>query len=297
MFQLTKKVFLFNIILSVLLLCLYLSAKSVAKFDLNSNTKTIILGHSHSECSLNDSLLSNTKNLSQSGESYFYTYIKTKAIVDQNPQIENVIIEFSNNQICKEMDNWIWDDKHLSYRLPMYNIFMTFDETFLLFKNNPKSFIMCVKKCVRTCMEYLISSNNLSKIGGYMKLSHKMTSSEKMNQIQISSSQDYSETNILYLEKIIKKCSSKNICVYFIRSPLHKNYPKEQNEFKFQTLLKTKFSNVRFIDGTQITLEDNNFADLEHLNQFGATNFTKWFHIEFQKINTQRKKPFVTLKK
>ena len=39
-----------------------------------------------------------------------------------------------------------------------------------------------------------------------------------------------------------------------------------------------------FIDGTQFTPEDNNFADLEHLNQIGATNFTRWFDLEFQKI-------------
>ena len=97
-------------------------------FKLNKSTKYLVLGHSHPECAFNDSLIENFKNISQSGESYYYTYFKAKKIIEQNPSIETVFIEFTNNQINESMNSWIWKEKYMNYRYPRYSPFMNFTD-------------------------------------------------------------------------------------------------------------------------------------------------------------------------
>jgi len=53
----------------------YINKKT--QFSLSKNVTNIIFGHSHPEVAFNDSLISNFQNLAQSGESYFYTFLKT----------------------------------------------------------------------------------------------------------------------------------------------------------------------------------------------------------------------------
>ena len=50
--------------------------KSQSSFKIDEGITTLVIGHSHSECSVNDSILKNSINLSSSGESYFYNYQK-----------------------------------------------------------------------------------------------------------------------------------------------------------------------------------------------------------------------------
>ena len=50
-------------------------------YAIPESVKNLIVGHSHSECSLNDSLILNTLNISKSAEPYFYNYFKIMKIV------------------------------------------------------------------------------------------------------------------------------------------------------------------------------------------------------------------------
>ena len=47
-----------------------------SNFELNEKPKYLMLGHSHSACAYNDTIISDFINLSDLGESYFYTFVK-----------------------------------------------------------------------------------------------------------------------------------------------------------------------------------------------------------------------------
>ena len=47
-----------------------------SSFTLPDKVNTLILGDSHVECGLDDSILTGTANVSQSGEAYLYAYAK-----------------------------------------------------------------------------------------------------------------------------------------------------------------------------------------------------------------------------
>ncbi len=94
-FILKISIFIFSLFLA--LLAFVLINRYFGDFKSKKEFHIIILGHSHSECAYNDSLISGVANFSQSGESYFYTFFKTKKLIEQNPNINTVLIEFSNN--------------------------------------------------------------------------------------------------------------------------------------------------------------------------------------------------------
>ena len=92
-----------------------------------------------------------------------------------------------------------------------------------------------------------------------------------------------SEMNLYYLEKCIAFLQSKNIKIYFVRSPMHKKHKGIFNEKLYQKLLHTRFKDIEFLDFKDYPLPDADFADLNHLNYKGANKFSIWFN---EHINT-----------
>jgi len=254
-----------------------------ADYRLNTKPKYIVLGHSHSECAFNDSIIDNFKNISHSGESYFYTYLKTIKIIEQNPSIDVVFIEFTNNQINKSMNNWIWDDSHIKYRYSIYSPIMQFSDKIILATNNFDGFFNSNSISLKENLTRLFTRNyNYSNdIGNYLYLNKEKTDS-LIKQSKTIKTQEFensiSELNLKYLSKTIAFCKQKGKKVILIRSPLHALYTGYNNEIKYKDILSKKFSNCDYLDFSKFTLNNSEFADLEHLNYKGAIIFSKWFN-------------------
>ena len=256
--------------------------KYFSNFKIENNKHMLVIGHSHSECAYNDSLINGLINYSQSGDSYFYTYFKTKLLKDNNPQIDKVFIEFSNNQIEKHMDEWIWDDNFMLSKFPKYALFMDRVALNLLIENNPDCFKQSIVSVFKNNIKMLFKGlKYTNEIGGYRHLIRDKTDSLvanlALNNDPIDESQELSQNNIEYLQKIIKYCEQKEIKVFFIRSPLHKKYSENQNENLFQEILTNQFATVEFLDFSKFPLTNSQFGDLQHLNYKGAKIFSDWF--------------------
>jgi len=255
-------------------------------FKIKKDTKYIVLGHSHPECALNDSLITGLENFAESGESYFYTYIKTKKILESNNQIKTVFIEFSNNQIEKSMDNWIWGDKYLSYRYPKYASVMNLNDLIFLSRKNLKQIINNQSTTFKKNIHFILNKDeNYIKYvdwGGYLYLIRNKTDSLVNLSLKDTIDKDYipelSEKNLLYLTKTIEICANFGVNVYLIRCPLHEKYSALSYENEFQKILKTKFNNIEFLDFKDFPLENSEFGDLEHINYKGAIKFSLFFN-------------------
>lgn len=276
--------------------------RSKAQFTLETPVENVIYGHSHPECAYNDSLISNFKNLAQSRQSYFYSFSKIKNVHKQNPQIKNIFIEFTNNQITQEMDDWTWDDVALSDRIPKYLPFLEKEDLNLLYSKNAESlFYNCSKAFRNQIMNALtLNFDYTTKIGGYRWLESNKTDSliteYKKNKSTIDgNSQDgLPDKNIEYLEKIVDYCKKKKINIYFIRSPQHRYYPRE-NENKLLSIKKEKFEDVEFLDFDKFPIKDSDFGDFGHLNYNGATTFSNWFNtlINNGLLTTEHKQEYI----
>ncbi|GGZ53532.1 hypothetical protein GCM10008088_14010 [Mesonia mobilis] len=243
----------------------------------------ILLGHSHPECAFNDSLINGFKNFASSGESYFYTYPKVKELIRNNQSIETVFIEFTNNQLHKNMDNWIFGKKYINHRYPKYSAFLNNEQELTLLRNNPLEYINSISQAKKKQLFRILTQdyNLINEIGGYRYLEKfKIDSILKSHDSDIKplESCEISEINLFYLREIINFCHQNKKQVYLVRSPQHKKYYGGVNETQFDSIRLKKFSDVEFLDFNRFPLNNKDFADLEHLNFKGARKFSIFFN-------------------
>jgi hypothetical protein len=256
--------------------------KYKSDFILSTETKFIIFGHSHPECAFNDGLIANFINLSKSGEGYFYTYQKVKEVLSEN-KIDAIFIEFSNTQISKHMDEWIWGFEKMNAYFPVHSPFMDKSDMLFLYNKNNKDFPKVISTSTRHNLTRVLSFDySISKrYGAYNRLErNKIT--ESINKINFNSDtrdkkQEISTDNIKYLEKIINYCNRKNTKVYLIRSPQHKYFPR-LNESNLLEIKNNNFKDIEFLDFDNFPLQDEEFGDFGHLNYKGAKVFSLWFN-------------------
>ena len=278
------KTLLFIVIFILFLILIFFTNKYFSNVKIDDKKQILLVGHSHSECAFNDSIIKGLVNFSRSGESYFYTYTKIKFLIEENPRINKLLIEFSNSQIDKRMDDWIWGDNYMSDKFPKLAPFMDVESINLLIDKNPKGFKQNIFPMIKNNFKMTIKGfKYTNELGGYLYLEKNLSNALAENKLltrgkeYINDMEEISLKNIEYLQKIIAYCGQNGIKVYFIRSPVHEEYPGFQNEEIFQNIRASNFPNVEFLDFTQFPISNEEFADLEHLNYLGANKFSQWF--------------------
>lgn len=275
-------------------------------FQIDSATKYIFLGHSHAAHAFNDSLIRQSVNISQDGESYFYTYYKLKKILDNNPQVQAVFIEFSNNQASKEMDKWIWGKEYIDYRLPKYGPFMDNEGWRLLFLKNYHPVLSSVSITFKKNVLFLLGQKKSyireETWGGYLYSAIDKTDSllqiNKKNPGGKSPADTLtSSQSISYLQKCLDVCNEKKVKAYLMRSPMHPECVLRVNESKFREVLASEFTGVPFLDFKDFPLNNHDYLDLQHLNYKGANNFSLFFNELLQKglLEQSDKQAFIDL--
>jgi hypothetical protein len=260
-------------------------------FGLSSTTKTLILGHSQAECALNDSLIQGARNLAQGGEAYFYTYQKIRKLLPENPQIQTVFLSFSNNQIEKKMDEWTYDDVHISNYFPKYSGQMDSEDYKLLMQHNPKKVMAGELKALKNNLTFILKNKKSyldnNNWGGYLYLKrNKIDSLLKGNYktfIKEETSKEISEINLTYLKKIVSLCKERGIKLVFFRTPIHPKLFDSYDEKSFQNIRTKQFSTQPFLDFHDFKLDNNEYGDFNHLNFKGAKTFSIYFNSKMKK--------------
>ena len=255
-------------------------------FSLSKNKTFIIAGDSHIEFAFDDSN-SNFVNIGQSGELYLFTYLKIKNIVLNNPQVKAVFIDFCNFQIKEERDNFLWSNEaYLTTYYPIYSPLLEQNDYKLIWDKNSKALINAHFKSIFKGSYHAINNKNISHnniLGGHQNLKSELTDKiiksemTKSNRLKTKKFK-LSNTNLYNLERTIKFCYKHNVKVYFIRCPINPNWDCFSNEYFFQNVRQTRFSNIPFLDFKDFPINNSEFADLEHLNQKGTKKFTDFFN-------------------
>ena len=254
-------------------------------FKIKKNTKYIILGHSHAECAYNDSLILNFENFSQSGESYFYTLPKIKEIITKNPQIKTIFLELTNNQLTKNVEEWITGKKYLGYYYAMYFPYISIKNHLFLVKNTPLESVRNLPIVCKDLLKKSASTHSYPYEYGGFKAVQGNLDSYKTNKIQhknedfVEIENGVSEIQLRYLQEIISFLEEKKVDLILIRTPQHKSYQGFANEKDFNNVLKNELAHVKFLDLVNFPLSDNDFRDPEHLNGQGAKKLSKWFNL------------------
>lgn len=239
---------------------------------------SIVIGHSHPQCAFNTAMIDGMQNFASSGEAYLYTWEKLKLILARNPQIRTVFVEFTNNQINPSKDEWMWREDVLSKHYTLVAPFMEREEQLLLATHNFPGYVTAFCFASRRSLYNMLMRdyNYSDRLGGYHLLKDNKLDAMQQQQEEWNR-EGVSEKNLSYLERIVALCRESGVMVYLVRSPLHPDYPGWANETVFQAQRVQRFPEVPFLDFGRFPLPADHFADLAHLNNKGAAQFSRWF--------------------
>lgn len=307
-----KRIFFFSLIVAGISLGLaivnYVILSSI-RFDIPSNRKILVMGDSNSQCAVDDSIFTSCKNVSSSGESYLYTFIKLRKILGSNQSLQIVMLSFSPHNI---FDNgWMFDKKHMNSFFASYYPLMRSGEWTCLLKGNPRAFMSSfgniTKRSIRNIFYSLKRKKLFSAYGGYHKINRNDLETDKvllqrgepLPFFKIPEETVVSKTEELYLGKIISLCESKGVKIVLVNFPKREeilSYPKYGIR-QYYAYYDEKLSRIDFLDLSHYSLPDDSYGDLVHLNSKGASVFSYYLQnegLERIKIKYQRRKQWLS---
>ena len=245
-------------------------------FVLDKNTHSLILGDSRTKYDLNDKIIENTCNLSNDADSYFYSYLKLKELVKNNPQVNTLILSFSQHNIEKMIEaRWLLNDIHINQRLKIYYSLLDAEDFLFLLKQKPKELIA-------NLFPQILYPTKLLKgrpiYGGYSDMDHNNLNDAIDMYLKESAGREeiFTEASneIKYLKKIRDYCNSHKIKLILINTPIHKTLNSKQENL--YVCYKSYFANISFLDFSQFELPDSCFSDLVHLSPAGSNYFSHY---------------------
>jgi hypothetical protein len=253
-------------------------------FSLENRPSMLVIGHSHSQYAFDDRQIENLVNISSAGQSYFYAYPKLKEVLEDNPQLKTVFIEFSNGQIERRMDDWIWGADKMKNYFPTFSPFISQKDMYLLFQENRKDFIPTISLATRENIGRMMTfdwkySDDIGEfkptddnhIDSLLELKARGIAEEEIENPELS------HVNLEFLKKMIDLCQQHNVKPILVRSPQHPEYNYLANEAKFIQIKDSLFDDIEFLDFNNFPLENTQYRDFGHLNEAGAAEFSRWF--------------------
>jgi hypothetical protein len=102
---------------------IYIIKKQGIKISPEKNI--LVLGDSHTECSVSDAVMPRVANFSESGSTYYYSFIKLKEIVRVNKQIDTLILSFHFGSLDKDNEKeFLYNESYNFERLPKFIPFL-----------------------------------------------------------------------------------------------------------------------------------------------------------------------------
>ncbi len=261
----------------------YLYYKRVASQPLEFSIQTVFLGDSHIQLAINDTLLTQSKNLAQSSEPLYFSYYRLKTIITNNPSVKTVCLGFSYHSISSYYDEFI-DGKYSNAVSTRYFLELPFMEQMKLLYAN-RSDIFSYIKVVFKVGALAILSDEKPLPEGFLNNFSDTKADEMFMERRIKNQYyteghlyDFSSRNMAYLQHIKTLCRQSNLRLVLMNTPLHPTY-KNIVPQKFLEQYKQLITSLRIeeLDLSQLLSDDSLFIpDGDHVSQTGAQRTTEY---------------------
>jgi hypothetical protein len=241
-------------------------------FNLGVKEK-IILGDSQAEAGLNDSIINGYVNLSNSGTSLLYSYIKLRELKRSNPSLKSLILGIGARSFEKEKElKWVLNEDIILARSEL----MPFETT-----EEIKEMICQVgfwkgllNLPFRTLKRAISSRPKLELLGSFKPL----YSSNLNNEISKYSLlpkylNDTSKFELKYLRKIKYYCQNNDIEFIVVKLPNYKPYFYYKSS-ELDSILNKELNSCKIIDYSKCNFDSSYYTDLIHLNEKGAAKLS-----------------------
>ena len=240
-------------------------------------TTTLIMGDSHLKTSVDPTLLPNASNVCSGAEPYAVTYYKLQKYLKDNPQIEEIILGFSYNNLGGGQDRRLNGRNAKSQFIRYYEILPI---------DLPKRVEVNESKFYHTYIRELAMYPNFFEskfLGGFEKHKPGLEKADLTATInkhfypdgQFAGLSKYAE---LYLDSIINLTKTRKLELIVVSPPLHKSYiqqvPLEIKDYFGVVKSNIEAQDIRVLDFIDLPYPDSLFKDYDHLSYNGAREFT-----------------------
>ena len=272
------------IIIIILFKILYLN-----KIDnIIDNYSVVICGDSHTNSGIDNCKLKNSINISNSSETYFYTFNILNKIAVKKSKPKTIVLGCSFHSFGKGYD---FDfDKDFFYSesmLEKYFLTLDFQSSLFLFTKKLNGISKVSVPLFFQMFQAVSSSNKSLEYYPFIGKRHKSNKSNLCDSVlksaikthyygSNSSKNGFSYSQKKYLIKIVNLCKMRGFRLILVNTPVHRKYhnkiPKKvlQNYYTFINKL-----NVRLLDLNSFKIESKYMGDFDHLNSLGASFFTE----------------------
>ncbi len=248
-------------------------------FELHASKHILVLGDSHTKYAIDDSRIPGVINFSDDADSYYYSYLKLKAIRKKNAQIDTLLLAFSSHNIEHETEvKWLLNSIYIKSRFRFYHNLMSASDLNNLIKLKPKDVLINLPSMLTYPLHLLRKGNEL--YGGYEDLEiddlQGAIKRDSLKNIGKGESKfEYAELEIMYLDKIKTYCKQEGIQLILFSTPV---YHSDNKQAPFNDFYKSDYSETLFIDMSKFNLQSDCFGDLIHLNKKGAGIFSDYIN-------------------
>ena len=250
-------------------------------YKVEKNKNVLILGDSHTENAIDDTVFKNSVNLSHSADAYFYSYLKIRKMKKENPQIDTLLLALSNHNLLIEYEErWMFNTANIKSKFRIYTDLMNFSDFMFLLKSEPSAVIQGIIESPKYSIKLLFNGDLTERDLGKFQPSQRNSLLKDIEQFKNNKKQrslEYSSVETNYLFNIVDFCKVNDIELIFISTPLHPVYTKRKGK-EFEALNKfynSELSEFKYLDFSKLDMPDTCFQDMDHLNVKGAELFTR----------------------
>ncbi len=275
-------------LLAIILICglslLFNSAYiKIRGYKIKPQQNILVLGDSHTEYAIDDTILTNSINLSHSADSYFYSHLKVKRMKQENPQLDTLILAFSNHNLLSQYDErWLLNPLHIKSKFRIYADLMDFSDFGFFLKSKPLSVLQGIMETPKYSIKLLLKGELKERDLGSFIPSERNKLVESIERFKKNSNKrklEYSKIEKRNFFNIINFCKKNNITVILVSTPIHKVYLDNEDKIKEFQLLSdfydSNLSDITFLDYSFYDIPDSFYQDINHLNRKGAQKFTE----------------------
>jgi len=259
-------------------------AKNIISFEIPDDKTSLIVGDSRPESAINDDILSNAFNFSQSGTAYFYSYLKIRAMLENNPHIDTLVLGYAYDDISKSRDEWFNGAEMIKFKMPKYLLLFNYRDFISLFQSNPYEVSKNIHRTViynsSAVLKYIITGQGIDHLGGfqYLERDKLQEAKNRYSPGKDEENLEYSKYQEEYLLKIYNLARSKNIDLILLNTPIHALKQEAEEKYKdyYYSFAEHQLPETVIVNHTNMDIPEYGFGDLEHLNYKGAQIYSEY---------------------
>jgi hypothetical protein len=266
----------------------YLYKKQLDNLKIDAKITTIVCGDSHTESGINDTLMKNAANISQSSEHYLYTYNLLTLLLKGKSNIKYIVLGCSFHSFGENYDHYVLNVDKTNVMYPKYFSILDNNSKMEMLFYNPQGIIAAsgtIYKNILNALEYSYEKYDDYPFYGKYYQSIKNNISDSTIKVAIErhyynddkQQQGFAEYQKKYLKKIVELCLRNNIKLLLINTPISIEYynkiPHKFIEDYYKTVDNFK-NKAHLIDLHSLPLDNRCFGDGDHLNAIGAKILT-----------------------